>query len=253
MVWSGAMSDDVRDRLRRTPVLFHAAKTAQEALRAVRRTAWTAARGSRIARYLQGPGPHGLLIGAGHHPPAGWLATDLDPGVAPGVVFLDATQAFPFPDASFDRVHSEHVIEHVPLSGGRAMLAEVRRVLRPGGRIRIATPDLARLAALVADPPSAGVAGGDYVRWIAERFGEGALEARPVDVLNHAMRAWGHVFLYDEPTLRAELARAGFTGIMRCAMNESGDPGMRGLETHAQAVGGAEHVAWETMVLEAVR
>ncbi|MBC8116916.1 MAG: hypothetical protein H7062_21175, partial [Candidatus Saccharimonas sp.] len=73
------------------------------------------------------------------------------------------------------------------------------------------------------------------------------------DVLNHGMRAWGHVFLYDERTLRDELSRAGFGTVTRQAMNESDDPALRGLETHAQTVGGEPHVAWETMILEATK
>lgn len=241
-------------RLRRTPALFHAAKTVQALVLATRRAAWRAGRGARIARYLAAtpPGARGLTIGAGHHPPAGWLATDLDPRVAPGVIHVDATAPLPFPDAAFDRIHSEHMIEHVPLDAGRALLAECRRVLAPGGRLRIATPDFARLAGLVAGPdPSPEAAA--YVRWIAATFVEAGLEPRPVDVLNHGVRAWGHVFLYDESTLREELARAGFRDVVRRALNESDDPALRGLETHARTVGGEAHVAWETMVLEGIR
>src|SRR5688572_11847361 len=247
------MSDDLKARLKRTPALFHAAKSAQAVLLATRRAAWRAARGPLITRYLHGPGPYGLALGSGHHPPAGWLATDLDPGVARGVIFLDVTEPFPFPEASFDRIHSEHLIEHVTLAGGRSMLAECWRVLRRGGRLRIATPDLGRLASLVASLSGPSPEGADYVAWIARTFSDAALEPRAADVLNHGMRAWGHVFLYDEKTLRDELARAGFGTITRHPMNESGDPALRGLETHAQTVGGEPHVAWETMVLEAER
>ena len=246
-------SESWKDALRRRPLLFHAAKAAQAAADGVRRAAWRAARGPVIARYLGGPGPHGLALGAGHHPPAGWLATDLDPSVAPGVIFLDVTERFPFPDAALDYVHGEHLIEHVPLSAGRALLAECRRVLRPGGRLRLATPDLAKLAALVA-APGTSTEGTAYVEWVARTFVEvGRIENRPVDVLNNAMRAWGHAFLYDETTLRDELARAGFVSLTRLPMNESDVPALRGLETHAQTVGGKEHVHWETMVLEASR
>jgi len=241
-------------RVRRSPLVFHAAKSVQAALLGVRRAGWRASRRGTIARYLASaaPGARGLTLGAGHHPPAGWLATDLDPRVAPGVIFLDATRAFPFPDGAFDRIHSEHMIEHVPLPAGRVVLAEARRVLRPGGRLRLATPDLARLAGLVA-VPDRDAAGPGYVRWIAATFPADGVEPRAVDVLNHAMRAWGHVFLYDEPTLRDELARAGFVDVVRVPLNESGDPALRGLESHAQTVGGLEHVTWETMVLEARR
>ena len=169
------------------------------------------------------------------------------------MIFLDVTEPFPFPDGSFDRIHSEHLIEHVSLAGGRAMLAECHRVLRRGGQLRIATPDLARLASLVASLSGPSPEGADYVAWIARTFTDERLEARPADVLNHGMRAWGHVFLYDEKSLRDELARAGFDAISRHAMNESDDPVLRGLETHAKTVGGEPHVAWETMVLEATR
>jgi predicted SAM-dependent methyltransferase len=247
------MAPRFRDRVRTTPALFHAAKTVQAVVLAAQRTAWRATRRPVIDRYLGGPGPHRLALGSGHHPPPGWLATDLDPRVAPGVIFLDVTEPFPFPGAAFDRIHSEHLIEHVSLVSGRAMLAECRRVLRPGGRLRIATPDLARLASLVASLAGPSPEGADYIAWIARTFSDARLEARPADVLNHGMRAWGHVFLYDEKSLRDELARAGFTAVTRQAMNESDDPALRGLETHARTVGGEPQVAWETMVLEAMR
>lgn len=45
----------------------------------------------------------------------------------------------PFPDAHFDVVVCHHVIEHVP-EPERA-IAELRRVLRPGGRLVLGTPD----------------------------------------------------------------------------------------------------------------
>ncbi|MCA1831923.1 MAG: class I SAM-dependent methyltransferase [Actinomycetota bacterium] len=47
--------------------------------------------------------------------------------------------ALPFPDASFDAVVSLQVIEH--LSGPRDFVAECARVLRPGGRLIMSTPN----------------------------------------------------------------------------------------------------------------
>ena len=115
------MKQDAVEFLRRSPTLFHAAKTVQSAGRGVRRAFWTATRAGAIGRYLASHEVRKLQVGAGQFPTPGWLNTDLDPTVSrraspdgPRVVFLDATRRFPFADHTFDYAFSEHVIEHVP-------------------------------------------------------------------------------------------------------------------------------------------
>ncbi len=51
--------------------------------------------------------------------------------------------ALPFPDGAFDEVVFSQVIEHIPPKP--QIMGEVRRVLRPGGRLIIGTPDYARM------------------------------------------------------------------------------------------------------------
>jgi SAM-dependent methyltransferase len=46
--------------------------------------------------------------------------------------------ALPFPDASFDRVIAAEVLEHIPHD--RAAMAEIVRVLVPGGRVAVTVP-----------------------------------------------------------------------------------------------------------------
>jgi SAM-dependent methyltransferase len=52
---------------------------------------------------------------------------------------IDPEGALPFADGSFDTVLSFQVIEHVP--DPARYLSEIRRVLVPGGRLVLATPD----------------------------------------------------------------------------------------------------------------
>jgi SAM-dependent methyltransferase len=44
----------------------------------------------------------------------------------------------PFPDATFDRIICSEVMEHIP--DDRAAMAEVRRVLKPGGTVAVTVP-----------------------------------------------------------------------------------------------------------------
>jgi predicted SAM-dependent methyltransferase len=249
------VGDTLKSSIKRSPTFFHGAKSAQSALIALKHAVWTASRGGQVQRYLAANPERRLLqIGTGDLPTSGWLNTDYEPR-AEGVIFLDGTRDFPMADRTFDAVYTEHVIEHVPFKDGATLLSESWRVLKPGGRIRIATPDLALLARLVV----AQAAGEDptdptaqrYLRWIADHFLEGPEQATPAHVLNHNVRSWGHVFLYDEPTLRTALERAGFKDTQRMELGESEVDWLRDLETHGRTMDAEDLVAFETMVLEA--
>jgi len=58
----------------------------------------------------------------------------------------DATKPFPVEEGSFEWVYSEHFIEHIPQQMAVEWLREVRRVLKPGGFLRLSTPSLRRYA-----------------------------------------------------------------------------------------------------------
>ncbi len=197
-----------------------------------------------IRRYLRThPAPKLHLGGSGLR---GWLNTDLCPSHW-RTARLDATQPFPLPSDCFSLVFSEHMIEHVPLAGARCLLAESYRVLQPGGRIRLATPDLARVVGLygTTDPSQR-----DYLRWaLAHSRLPADLPADAV-VINSLFHDHGHQFLFDEASLTALLIAAGFTHVRRYPPGESDDPDLRSLEMHHWVIG---HTAnnFETLVLQA--
>lgn len=68
-----------------------------------------------------------------------------------GVTILEGSlRDAAFPDDGFDFVHSSHVIEHVPEPG--AFLAEIRRILKPGGWCVTVTPNRTSLQAALFGP-----------------------------------------------------------------------------------------------------
>lgn len=202
-----------------------------------------------IARtYLDSHAVRKLHIGSGSNLLDGWLNSDYFPK-SPGVLHLDARGRFPFADGQFDYVFSEHMIEHIGYRDGAAMLKECFRVLRPGGRLRISTPDLAFLMNLRRDDRSE--LQNDYIRWSINKFLKGVPSADETFVINNFVRRWGHLFIYDEKALRAAFIEAGFDEVMRCNLNESQDPALRGLEHEARLPKG--FLRLETMTLEGIK
>lgn len=166
-----------------------------------------------------------LHIGSGQRVITGWLNSDLHR--SKGVVAMDATQAFPFADTTFDYIYSEHMIEHIAYPAGARMLMECRRTLKPGGVVRIVTPDMASLLEL------AGTELTDlhqrYLEFFYRTFLPNDVPKNAVSVLNAHFREWGHTYIYDEKSLRGAMADAGFVEIQRYALNDSSHDALAGL------------------------
>lgn len=154
-------------------------------------------------------------LGSGRHPLAGWANLDLE-----GRENLIWDLRWPLPRGTRARfVFSEHFIEHVTIEDARKLLQNVRAVMAGGGVIRISTPDLAEI-----------------VRCYDRNEVRQAPEAdfTPVNrcqLVNQAMRLWGHLYIYDEEEMRRLLSECGFRDIRRVRHHESEHRELRNLET----------------------
>jgi SAM-dependent methyltransferase len=251
-----SFGDPVKAFLRKSQFCRTLVRAARELPADIRSLQGTLRRGSIIRQYLDSHATRKLQIGAGPNELAGWLNADFSPR-RPSTIFMDATQPFPLPSGSFDLIFSEHMIEHVPFDQGQKMLRECYRVLKPGGNIRIATPNLDRIAALATASPS--VEQRRYVSWAIENHVPYALRAesptedyRPAYVINNFFWGFGHYFVYDPRTLAAALTVSGFVGAAEFEPGVSDTAELRGLETHAHLIG-EEFNRFETMVLQAIK
>ncbi|MCP4618260.1 MAG: methyltransferase domain-containing protein [Bradyrhizobium sp.] len=200
-----------------------------------------------IASHLTSQGPHKLHIGCGFNVLPGWLNTDYYP-TAPDIAHLDATKPFPFEDATFDFVFSEHMIEHIPYPDGCNMLRECCRVLKPGGVVRISTPNLSFLIELYGGKTDQQR---QYIEWSKQNFIPWAAEANDTFVINNFMHDWGHCFIYDEKALRQAMGNAGLRDIVRCEIQKSSKTELRDLENEQRAPAG--FLRLETLTMEGTR
>ena len=77
----------------------------------------------------------------------GWLNTDIIANGPENYMYVDLVGRHPFPDNFFRYAFSEDFIEHIDQAASLLFLLEAHRTLRPGGVLRITTPDLDKVLA----------------------------------------------------------------------------------------------------------
>ncbi len=131
----------------------------------------------------------------------GWEILDINPGPLVDHVG-DAIDLSRFPDGSFAEVYASHVLEHFDyVEALPKALLEWKRVLVPGGRLRLSVPDLDALAGLLLQRQRLDLRQRHMVMRMI--FG-GHIDAHDY-----------HLVGLNHDILAAYLQQAGFTGMQR--------------------------------------
>lgn len=157
-----------------------------------------------------------IHLGCGSNILPGWTNIDLDG--PPDIIKWDLRKPLPIPSESVDFIFNEHFIEHVTRQEALLLLDDCRRVLKPGGVLRISTPNLRKLI-------------DEYLRertteWLDVSW----VPQTPCQLLNEGMRLWGHQFVYDVAEFEALLRTAGFASIDHVRWRQSAYAELRSLE-----------------------
>jgi predicted SAM-dependent methyltransferase len=185
----------------------------------------------RLVRYRRAARGRDLCLhlGCGSRRFPGWLNLDMN---RKGDITLDLRERLPFADGSARAVYSEHTLEHFYREHDAPhLLAECRRVLAPGGLLRITVPDGETFLRYYtgALPPEEAEA----LRLSHSRF-----RARRMDIVNSGFR-WKHQhhYMYDFETLADLLEEAGFANIVRRSFRSGADPAVAELDAEERRHG----------------
>lgn len=173
-----------------------------------------------------------LHLGCGEQIKKGWVNIDSGDHYSNKSdvdIACDLSKGIPFPEKTVDYIYHEHLIEHLERSSALDFTIECYRVLKPGGVLRIACPDLSDLIAtyLQNDFDSK-----DWIKNICPQY----LGLPRAQVFNIAMREWGHKHIYDSDDLILLLREAGFTNDIRiCEVGKSNTENLKNLETRSDS------------------
>jgi predicted SAM-dependent methyltransferase len=206
-----------------------------------RRATYMTENGGAVTLEQHAQGPFKLHLGCGpDNRLSGWTNTDAFP-MSEDVVKLDFTLPFAFPDEVCDAVFCEHSIEHVDVDDVERMLAEVYRVLKPGGVLRIVTPSLDAICRMMAEPNSTNAK--TYLAFhrlyskIDTRWpGRSGEESTIADAVNYAFFGHGHKHLYGDAELAAMLAETGFANIQKLRAGAYRHAIFDGVDSHNKAI-----------------
>jgi SAM-dependent methyltransferase len=164
--------------------------------------------GSRL-RPKRADGRLWVHLGCGNNYAEGMLNVDINPFVRSDL-WLNLKRSMPFRTGSVDAIYCNHVLEHFYERDVRKIVRECLRILRPGGGIRLATPDLKRSIDA-------------YVRGDVGFFSEFPDKRRSLGgrMANHLLCRDQHCLIFDFGFWKEILEEEGWAGIRECSPHQS--------------------------------
>jgi predicted SAM-dependent methyltransferase len=140
---------------------------------------------------------------------------------ASDIRYADAVRRIPEADRSVEVLYTSHMVEHLDANEARSFLREARRVLEPGGIIRVAVPDLrGHVNQYIAD--------GDGDGFVARVYLSRPRPGRLLQKLSYLLVGdRHHQWMYDGPSLCRLITSAGFVDVrdMPAGQTSIPDPG----------------------------
>lgn len=164
-----------------------------------------------------------LQVGSGGNDIDGFCSVDMYPrGRA---IRANIASRLPFDSGTFDGVFAEHVFEHLDYAVGvPRFLAECRRVLSPGGHLRLVVPDAGEYLTAYAQGGWQKLSAMRPLddqqrdRWLDDRY------RTRMELINAVFRQGSeHRYAYDAETMIMVLEDAGFVDVRQRVFGEGAD------------------------------
>ena len=158
---------------------------------------------SKLLNIGSGPNPHPDFINLDYH----WTRNT-------EICWNIEKKPYPLENESLEGIYTEHCVEHISFDAFKANIAEFYRMLKPGGNLRIVTPDAELYFDLYERRKN-----GEQVTIPHE---QGYIS--PIARINGLFRNHGHKFIYDFETVRKLLEAQGFKNIKKENFRTGRDP-----------------------------
>lgn len=150
---------------------------------------------------------------------------------------FDSREPYPFQEESFDWAYAEHFVEHLTLDETIVWLGRLRTLVKPGGQVRLSTPDLRIYLEGYVHPGNGFFAEHRAHLGSMRAYREQEVPDRPAWMVNQIFYGWQHRWIFDFEELRYAAGQAGFdpAAVTQRSFRESAVPEMAEMDIEARA------------------